>query len=49
MPKRSLKERVNTQFIDFLDEIAIKRLADEYQVSLQAMTIRLEKLGLLTA
>ncbi len=46
MPEALLKEDLKKQ-IDAHDEVAVRNLAERYQVSQQALTIRLVNLGLL--
>jgi Zn-dependent peptidase ImmA (M78 family) len=49
MPREALRKQLSAQRLDFLDDVAIRELADRYVVSMQAMTIRLSRLNLLTA
>lgn len=49
MPKHSVKQMLREGPIYFFDEASICQMADFFQVSVQAMMIRLERLGLLTA
>ncbi len=48
MPRDKVVERLGTQPIHVLDDDAIMELANYFGVSVQAMTIRLDRLGLLT-
>nr|MDZ8063829.1 ImmA/IrrE family metallo-endopeptidase [Nostoc sp. EkiNYC01] len=48
MPELILREKIVQQPLDAFDEAAIKQLANEFEVSVQALTIRLTKLGLIT-
>jgi Zn-dependent peptidase ImmA (M78 family) len=45
MPEEFLKADLKGKFIDAFDEAAMKLLANQYKVSLQALTIRLVRLG----
>jgi Zn-dependent peptidase ImmA (M78 family) len=47
MPEALLKKDLKGQSIDLLDDAAVRGLATRYQVSVQALSIRLERLGLL--
>lgn len=47
MPAPFLREDLHNRAIDMFDETAVKRLAQRYKVSVQALTIRLMELGLL--
>jgi Zn-dependent peptidase ImmA (M78 family) len=47
MPEEFLKHDLAGRVIDVLDEVAVRRLAQRYRVSPQALTIRLMELGLL--
>ncbi len=47
MPTKLLREDLAGRYIDALDEAAVKRLARRYEVSPQALTIRLMRIGLL--
>jgi len=49
MPERILRQYLDRQGIDVLDEVAVKRLALKFDVSEQALTIRLINLGLIAA
>ncbi|BAY93792.1 MULTISPECIES: ImmA/IrrE family metallo-endopeptidase [unclassified Tolypothrix] len=51
MPEKVLRERLSQEPLDALDDVeqsALGELADELQVSCQALTIRLTRLGLIT-
>ena len=47
MPEPFLRDDLQRRTYDMFDESAVKRLAQKYQVSVQALTIRLMELGLL--
>lgn len=47
MPEPFLRDELQNRTIDMFDEAAVRRLAQKYQVSVQALTIRLMELGLL--
>lgn len=47
MPETFLREDLRDRTIDMFDESAVRRLAQRYKVSVQALTIRLMELGLL--
>ena len=47
MPEPILRHDLRHRTIDALDESAVRRLAQQYQVSVQALTLRLMQLGLL--
>ena len=47
MPEDFLRADLSDRTADMFDEIAVKRLARRYKVSVQALTIRLMELGLL--
>jgi Zn-dependent peptidase ImmA (M78 family) len=47
MPEEFLRGDLQNQIIDMFDESAVRRLAERYRVSVQALTIRLMELGLL--
>ena len=47
MPENFLRVDLSDQTFDMYDETAVRRLAQKYQVSVQALTIRLMELGLL--
>lgn len=49
MPSTFLKQDLSHTQIDVSDEEAVKKLARKYRVSVQALTIRLVKLGLFTS
>ena len=49
MPEKQLREIINNQPLDAFDEGAVRRLAAQFGVSAQALTIRLTKLGLINA
>lgn len=46
MPQRMLIEKIQEHFIDLTDELAVKRLAQIFDVSVMAMTIRISNLNL---
>ena len=51
MPESVLKERLTEQPLDAFDESdesAFRKLASEFGVSIQALTIRLTRLGLIS-
>jgi Zn-dependent peptidase ImmA (M78 family) len=51
MPEQAMRERISQEPLDALDDLeqsALGRLATEFQVSCQALTIRLMRLGLIT-
>lgn len=48
MPERVIHEHFTAQFMDDVDEMAIRRMAGRFSVSPQALTIRLTALGLIT-
>jgi Zn-dependent peptidase ImmA (M78 family) len=51
MPEQVMRERISQEPLDALDDVeqsAFGRLATEFQVSCQALTIRLMRLGLIT-
>ncbi len=48
MPAEILRQRVGDQLIDIHDETPIRRMATEFGVSAQAITIRLTRLDLIT-
>lgn len=47
MPEKQLREIINNQPLDAFDEGAVRRLATQFGVSSQALTIRLTKLELI--
>jgi Zn-dependent peptidase ImmA (M78 family) len=47
MPEKQIREAINSQPIDAFDEGAVRRLAAQFAVSAQALTIRLTRLGLI--
>jgi Zn-dependent peptidase ImmA (M78 family) len=47
MPEDFLREDLGDRTYDLFDESAVRRLAQRYKVSVQALTIRLMELGLL--
>ena len=47
MPEPFLRDDLQRRTYDMFDESAVKRLAQKYRVSVQALTIRLMELGLL--
>jgi len=47
MPEDYLRNDLRDKRFDMYDETAVRRLAQRYQVSVQALTIRLMELGLL--
>lgn len=47
MPEDFLRDDLRDRSFDLYDEAAVKRLAQKYKVSVQALTIRLMELGLL--
>jgi Zn-dependent peptidase ImmA (M78 family) len=47
MPEDFLRDDLGTESFDMYDESAVRRLAQKYKVSVQALTIRLMELGLL--
>ena len=47
MPEKMLRQDLAGRFIDALDESAVRTLARRYEVSPQALTIRLMRVGLL--
>lgn len=47
MPEDYLRNDLHDKRFDMYDETAVRRLAQRYQVSVQALTIRLMELGLL--
>jgi Zn-dependent peptidase ImmA (M78 family) len=47
MPENELRGLINNQHIDPYDDTAIRRLADQFKVSSQAITIRLIRLGII--
>jgi len=47
MPESLLRQDLSTQDIDVFDDGSLRTYAQRYQVSLQALTIRLSKLGLI--
>jgi Zn-dependent peptidase ImmA (M78 family) len=47
MPEEFLRGDLKSHVIDMFDEVAVKKLAERYRVSVQALTIRLMELGLL--
>ncbi len=47
MPEELIRKMVKTKVIDMQDEDEIKRLADNFEVSVQAMTFRLKNLNIL--
>ena len=49
MPEKHLREIINNQPLDAFDAGAVRRLAAQFGVSAQALTIRLTKLGLINA
>lgn len=49
MPRQALKQIIGAGSIHFFDEVSLEDMAAHFQVSVQAMMIRLERLGLLTA
>jgi Zn-dependent peptidase ImmA (M78 family) len=48
MPKQKLHEILREQPVDAFDEIALRRMANIFGVSTQALTIRLTRLGLIS-
>ena len=48
MPESILRDLVGRQPIDVFDDAAVRRLASRFEVSPQALTIRLSRLGLVT-
>ena len=48
MPEQKLRELLREQPIDAFDEIAIRRMANLFGVSTQALTIRLSRLDLIS-
>ncbi len=48
MPEGLVRDAVGGQLLDAFDDATVRRLATQFAVSVQAMTIRLTKLGLLT-
>jgi Zn-dependent peptidase ImmA (M78 family) len=48
MPEQLLKSDLAGQVVDAFDEVAVRKLAQRYGVSPQALTIRLTELGLLS-
>lgn len=48
MPEALLKADLRSRSIDLLDDLPIRKLATKYQVSIQALSIRLERLGLIS-
>jgi hypothetical protein len=46
MPEQKLRELLREQPIDAFDEIALRRVANLFGVSTQALTIRMTRLGL---
>lgn len=49
MPEKQVREVINSQPLDAFDEGAVRRLAAQFGVSAQALTIRLTRLGLINA
>ncbi len=49
MPEKQLREFINNQPLDAFDEGAVRRLATQFGVSAQALTIRLTRLELINA
>ena len=49
MPEKQVREAINSQPLDAFDEGAVRRLAAQFEVSAQALTIRLTRLGLINA
>jgi len=47
MPEDFLREDLRDRTVDMFDDLAVRRLAQRYKVSVQALTIRLMELGLL--
>jgi Zn-dependent peptidase ImmA (M78 family) len=47
MPEELLRKFINNQPLDAFDERAVRRLAAQFGVSAQALTIRLTRLGLI--
>jgi Zn-dependent peptidase ImmA (M78 family) len=47
MPEDFLRDDLHDRTVDMFDEAAVRRLAQRYKVSVQALTIRLMELGLL--
>ncbi|MCU1283313.1 MAG: hypothetical protein JWM53_6859 [bacterium] len=47
MPEGFLRDDLHNRSFDMFDEAAVRRLAQKYKVSVQALTIRLIELGLL--
>jgi len=47
MPERVLRDDLRDEGVDALDEVAVRTLAERYQVSQQALTLRLLNLGLI--
>ncbi len=48
MPKTDLVNQLDGQPVDAFDELSVRRLAARFEVSSQALTIRLTRLGLVT-
>lgn len=48
MPEDFLREDIGDRTFDLFDESTVRRLAQRYKVSVQALTIRLMELGLLS-
>ena len=48
MPETVLRDLVGRRPIDVFDDAAVRRLASQFEVSPQALTIRLSRLGLVT-
>lgn len=49
MPSDAIAERLRRRPIDAFDDLAIQSLANYFEVSVQALTIRLVNLGLITS
>jgi Zn-dependent peptidase ImmA (M78 family) len=47
MPAKQIREAINNQPLDAFDEGAVRRLAVQFGISSQALTIRLTRLGLI--
>ena len=47
MPADTLKAKVGRQPLDMFDDARVRRLATEFGVSTQAMTVRLTRLSLI--
>lgn len=49
MPENVLRQIIRQQPLDAFDDKAVQKLAQRFEVSVQALTIRLTRLGLITA